>query len=198
MDPVVNFPQGNHMSNINTVADAILKQNNGQPIVFASATQIQSNLAVGGATVSITLPNPLATVDTGVAFPNRAASGIPFLVRLAGTLQLGRGVGYQIDITQGTGLTPAVMTTGLQTSPLGAGLYNDNFFLESQCMWDPNSLNLRGIMYGWVGATAIAQAAIVASAPAALANLVFSVGILFVNANPSNQVTITAFDAEWL
>lgn len=186
------------MSNLNTVADAIVKQNNGQPIVFATTTQIHASVSIGGAAVVITLPNPLATVDTGLPFPNRSAAGLPFIARIAGTLQLGRGVGFQIDLNQGTGLTPAIASTGLITSPLGAGLYLDNFLLEVEGLWDPTSLNLRGIQYGWVGATQIAQSALVLSSPAALANLQFNVGITIVNPNPSNQVTITAFDAEWV
>jgi hypothetical protein len=186
------------MSNLNTVADVILRQNNGQPIVFAVTTDVHASFSISGATAVLSLPNPLAAADAPLGLTSRAATGIPFLIRVAGELQLGRGVGYQIDLNQGTGLTPAIASTGLQTAPLGAGLYLDNFFLEVEALWDPNPLNLRGIQYGWVGATAIAQSAIVGSSPAALANLQFNIGVTIINPNPGNQVTITAFDAEWL
>jgi len=63
-------------------------------------------------------------------------------------------------------------------------------------MWDAVSLNLRGIAYGWAGATAVAQVTLVGSAPATLAALQFNVGVTVNNTNASNAFTLTEFSAE--
>ena len=195
------------MSNPLSIADVILKANGGQPITlgfpsivghfpFSIGNPIADTPGVAAAV--LTIPNPMQTIDAAVEFPSRSANALPFILRTAGTATLGRGVEYQIDINLGTGITPAIATTGLQTTPLGSGLYNDNWLLEVQGMWDPTSLNLRGIQYGWAGGTAVAQSAIVGSAPAALANLQFTCAVTLLNSNASNTFTLTDFSAEYI
>jgi hypothetical protein len=183
------------MSNLNSVADVIIHQNNSQPITLSVPAQAHTQFLLGANAALLSIPNPMATVDSALAFPGRSATAVPILIKAAGTMQLGRGVVYQIDINQGTGLTPAIATTGPQTSPLGAGLYNDNWSLTIEGMWDATSLNFRGIFYGWCGLGSVAQATLVGSAPAALANLQFNVAVTILNANASNAFTLNEFSA---
>lgn len=184
------------MPNVNTGFDVIYQQNNGQPIVLSVPTTGHQQFKLGAGAVVGTFPNPVALIESGVHFPSRALSAIPFVVTIGGIISVGRGVGFQIDLNQGTGLTPAIASTGLITAPLGAGLYTDNFLLEIEGMWDPTSLNLRGIQYGWSGATQIAQSALVASAPANLAALQFNVAVTVLNTNAANQFTLTEFSGD--
>src|SRR5215831_2319644 len=175
------------MSNVNTIADAIIQNGQVTPVTLALTTQAHTQFKYSnGATVLLTVPNPEYPIDTAIPFPPRSLDAIPFIIRAAGKIQLGRGVVWQIDINQGSGLTPAIVTTGAQTSPLGAGLYQDNFLIEAECMWDSSSTNLRGIQYGWAGNNSIAQSQIVLSSPANLAALQFNVAASVQNANPGN------------
>ena len=166
------------MSDVNTVSDVIFRQNNSQPIVLTLATQGHFQFLLGAGPAVATVPNPMALIDSGVAFPGRSAQALPLLIRAAGLISSNaRGQVVQIDINQGTGLSPAIATTGLQTIPTGAGTYTDNWLMEIEGLWDATSQNLRGIVYGYFGPNNIAQATIVNSAPAALANLQFNVGV---------------------
>src|SRR5579859_1829368 len=179
------------MSNASTVVDAILQQNNGSPITLAATTALHQSFALGGSTVNITLPNPLACIDSQVLFPSRSAAGLSFLIRAAGLVTGGER--YQIDINQGTGLTNTIATTGLAIN----GLTADNWFLEAVCLWDPTSLRLRGIYYGWTGNQQVAQASLVSSLqPANLAALTFNVAVTIANSNPNSLFTLTDFSAD--
>lgn len=185
------------MSNFNSVADVILHQNQGNPLVLSIPTTGHQQVQLGAGPAILTLPNPLALVDTPGTFPGRAASAIPFILRVAGLLQFGRGVEYQIDINQSTSLSPSIASTGLVTAPLGTGLYQDNFLIECECIWDPISTNLRGIQYGWFGSNQITQSSILSGIqPASLAALQFNIGLTILNTNASNQITINEFSAE--
>lgn len=188
------------MSNLNTVQDAIIIHGVTTPVTlaFPTAGHAAFGSVVGGVVspLVLSIPNPMYPIISADAFPSRAADSVPFLISAGGRVTLGRGVEWQVDVCQGTGLTPAIASTGAQTSPLGAGLYNDNWYIECECMWDSVSGNLRGIYYGWAGGSQIAQAALVASTPANLAALQFNVGVIVVNANPSNVLTLTEFAVE--
>src|SRR5256885_334715 len=85
------------------IADAIILQNNGQPFTIAATTTLHrqfGSVASGVVTpVQVTVPNPLACVDSQVLFPSRAANGLSFVVRAAGLVTGGER--YQIDINQG-------------------------------------------------------------------------------------------------
>jgi len=179
------------MSNANTVSDAILQQNNGAPITMAASTTLHKSFSIGSAPVNITLPNPLACIDSQVLFPSRNASGISFLIRAAGYVTGGER--YQIDINQGTGLTPTIATTGLALNGLAA----DNWFLEVVAMWDPTSLFLRGIFFGWTGSQQIVQSALTSNVqPANLAALTFNCAVTIANANANALFTLTDFSAD--
>lgn len=184
------------MSNVNSFADFILSSNNGQPLTLAIPTTGHLQFKQGAGVAVLNIPNPLATIDSALGFPGRAAQAIPITVRAAGTIQLGRGVQSQIDINQGTGLSPAIASTGLQISPLGAGLYLDNWLIEIEGMWDAASLNFRGNVSGWFGATSISSSTLVGSQPATLAALQFNVAVTVLNTNASNQFTLNEFSAE--
>jgi hypothetical protein len=184
------------MSNVNTVQDAIILQGRANPVTLAFTTAGHVPFGGSASPLVLSIPNPAVLAISGDTFPGRALDGVPFLISAGGKMTLGRGVEYQIDVNQGTGLTPSIASTGAQTSPLGAGLYNDNWYLECECMWDSASLNLRGIYYGWAGSTQIAQAPLVTSAPANLAALQFNVAVTVVNANPANVFTLTEFAVE--
>lgn len=180
------------MSNINSFSDVILRQNNSQPLIFSNAGPIHGQVQMGASAAVLSLPNPLAPIDSGAFFPGRAATAIPFLIRIAGTYAVSGNL--QIDLNQGTGLSPAVASSGLIA---GSTVNNpDNWFIECPMMWDAASTNLRGLQYGWVGGTAIAQAAIVKSSPANLAALQFNIGVTFTSPNPGNNITVTEFSAE--
>jgi hypothetical protein len=186
------------MSNRNTVADVILHSNNGQPLVLSATTPGHFQVQLGAGAAVLNIPNPLAAIDENGLFPGRAATSISFIVRLAGLIQMGQNARFQIDLNQGTTLSPAIASTGLITSPTEtSGPYQDNFLIEAVCLWDPTSTNLRGIFYGWIGGTAIAQTALVLSSPASVAALQFNVGFTVINANPSNQLTVTDFSADF-
>jgi len=187
---VVYFPH------YNTGFDVIYQQNNGQPIVLSFPAQGHQQFKLGAGVAVGTFPNPVSLIESGGHFPGRAASAIPFIVKAGGLITAGRGVQVQIDVNQGTGLTPSIASTGSFTTPLGAGLYQDNWVIEIEGMWDPTSLNLRGIQYGWIGGTQISQAALVGSAPANLAALQFNVAATVVNANASNSFTLTEFSGD--
>jgi len=180
------------LSNVNSFSDVILRQNNSQPLLFSSTGPIHGQVLLGAGAAVLSLPNPLAPIDSGANFTGRAATAVPFLLRVAGTYAVSGNL--QIDINQGTGLSPAVATTGLVTGNLVSK--PDNWFIECPMMWDAASLNLRGLQYGWVGGTAIAQSSIVLSSPANLAALQFNIGVTFTSPNPGNNITVTEFSAE--
>jgi hypothetical protein len=179
------------MSNASTVTDAILQQNNGQPITLAATTSLHQSFQLKGGTVNITVPNPMACIDSQVLFPSRSAAGLTFVVRAAGLVTGGER--YQIDINQGTGLTNTIASTGLALN----GLTADNWALFAVCLWDPISLNLRGIYYGWSGNQQVAQAALVTSTqPANLAALTFNCAVTIANSNPNALFTLTDFSCD--
>ena len=178
------------MSNANSIADVILRQNNSVPITLTSTTSLHQSFQLGGSAAVLTIPNPQACIDSQVYFPARSASAVSFIVRAAGTGG-GGGEPWQIDICQGTGLTPVIATTGKYTGVA------DNWLLEAVCMWDPTSLYLRGIYYGWVGSTALAQSALTqVSQPANLAALQFNVAVTIFNGNPNSSFSLTDFSAD--
>jgi hypothetical protein len=190
------------MSNFSSFVDVINQQNLGQPLTYSTAgssAHVVMPLAAGtpngGANAVLNVPNPMALAESANAtFPGRAASARPFIVRAAGTISLGGGVQYQIDINLGTGLGTAIASTGLQK--LGAANLSDNWLIEIEAMWDPQSTNLRGFFYGWYGATSIAQNGLLAQpAPASLASLQFNVGVTFLQ-NSFNTITVNEFSAE--
>lgn len=185
------------MSNFNTVADVILHQNNGQPIVTPfNGTVGHQQVLLGAGAAILTLPNPLAAVDTPGTFPGRAAVAIPFIVRAAGLITAPGSGQFQIDINLGTGLSPAIASTGLVRLQPVLTSVNDNWLIEVEGMWDPTSTNVRGIVYGWIGALNISQTVLNTNTAASLAALQFNVGITFLNANPSNSLTVTEFSGE--
>lgn len=179
------------MSNASTVADAILQQNNGAPITLAATTALHKSFAIGGTTVNITLPNPLVCIDSQVLFPSRSAAGLSFVLRATGLVTGGER--YQIDINQGTGLTGTIASTGLALN----GLTADNWALFAVCMWDPTSLFLRGIYYGWTGNQQVTQASLVSIVqPANLAALTFNCAVTIANPNANALFTLTDFSAD--
>jgi len=179
------------MSNINSVADVILRQNNGQPIVLSSTTPIHSSFQLGTSAAQCALPNPLAAIDSADKFPNRNVGALPFILRAAGYVI--SGAKFQIDINLGTGLTQTIATTGLYTN----GNANDNWLLEVEAMWDPTSLFLRGLYYGWAGNSAVAQAALASvQSPANLAALTFNCAVTVPSANANFAAYLTEFSAE--
>lgn len=167
------------MPNVNSVCDVIYQQNNGNPIVMTVTTPIHQAFQIGSGNAIATVPNPQALIESAVAFPGRSAQAIPFVIRAAGLVTFSaRGKAFQIDINQGTGIATQIATTGLFTTPLGAGSYNDNWCLEVLCMWDSASTQLRGTFDGWVGGTVITHKMLnSAPAPANLAALQFTVGV---------------------
>ena len=178
------------MSNANSVADVILQQNNGSPITLKSTTSLHQSFQLGGSAAVLSIPNPLACIDSQVLFPARSASAVSFIVRAAGTGG-GGGEPWQIDICQGTGLTPVLASTG---KIVGVA---DNWLLEVVCMWDPTSLYLRGLYYGWGGVTAIAGSSLIqACQPANLAALQFNVAVTIFNGNPNSSFSLTDFSAD--
>lgn len=184
------------MSNINSAADAIYQQNQGQPIVLSFGSNPgHKAFSIGGNAVLLTVPNPLLSALSGVPFPSRSAQGLSFVLRAAGLHTLGGNEKFQIDINQGAGLSPAIITSGVITSAPGGG--SDNWLLEATCLWDATSLNLRGYYEGFVGPNNVAQAAITGTAPAALANLQFNCAVTVTNANPVNQFFLTDFSVDF-
>lgn len=182
------------MPNVNTITDVVYSQNNGQPIVLPFPTTGHAAFSLGAGVALASIANPMALVEANKTFPNRSAQALPFVIRACGTMSLGGQVRYQIDINQGTGLTPAIISTGLITG--GAGPYNDNWLLEAECLWDATSTQLRGIYYGFAGPNSVAQSAIVSSTPAALANLQFNCAVTVTNANAANTFSLTSFTIE--
>jgi hypothetical protein len=182
------------MSNPNSIADVILRQNNNVPLTIASAGTLHQSFNLANGTQALcTIPNPMALIDSAELFPPRAASALPFLVRAGGTVVGGER--YQIDIVQGTGLVNVVASTGLAIN----GLTADNWLIEMECQWDPTSLYLRGIYYGWAGNQGINQTSLVSSVqPANLAALQFNVALTLANANVNAAVFVTEFSAELL
>jgi hypothetical protein len=179
------------MANANSIADAILAQNNGQPLTLAATTSIHQSFQKGGAAVQLTIPNPMAMIDSGDEFPGRSASGLSFLVRAIGLVTGGER--YQIDINLGTGLTQTVASTGLAVN----GLTADNWALFIEAVWDPTSLLLRGVQYGWAGNQAVSYSALSGSfSPANLAALTFNVAVTIANANANALFTLTDFSAD--
>jgi hypothetical protein len=180
------------MSNGNTIADAILQQNNGQPFVIAATTTLHKQFGFpGNVPVQVTIPNPMALIDSSELFPGRAANALPFIIRAAGTV-LG-GEQYTIDINLGAGLTQQIATTGNAIN----GKTADNWLLEAECMWDPQSLFLRGIYYGWAGPNGINQASLAtAQQPANLAALTFNCALTIINQNANASFALTEFSIE--
>jgi hypothetical protein len=185
------------MSNFNTTADLILRQNNGQPIVTSFAAAGHYQVQLGASAAVLNLPNPLTLVDTTGLFQGRAASAIPFIVRAAGLITAPGSSAFQIDINLGTSLAPTLFSTGVTRLQPVLTSTNDNWLLEIYGMWDPTSTFVRGIGYGWVGSLAVAQTALVSNTAANVASLQFNIGITGLNANPSNALTLTEFSADF-
>ena len=181
------------MSNQNSIADVINRQNNGQPIVITSAGTLHQSFQLGQSAALLTIPNPMSPINNAGLFPNLAPQARPFIIRAAGTV-LG-GEKYQIDIVQGSGLTPVLASTGLATN----GLTADNFFLEAKCMWDAQSQLLRCIYSGYVGSALVALASAAASISlATFASLQFNVALTLASANANASVALTDFSADLL
>lgn len=182
------------MANANSFADVINRQNSGQPITISSSTTLHQSFLLSGSPAVLTVPNPMASIDAGEFFPGLAASAKPFILRAAG-YSIG-GEKFQVDIVNSaTALTPVIASTGLYNN----GLTADNWLLEVECMWDPTSLNLRGIYYGWAGTSAITQASLLgAPAPASLAALQFNVAVTIATANANAQIVMTEFAGEFI
>jgi hypothetical protein len=182
------------VSNGNSFADVIVLQNNKQPLTLSSTTTFHGSFQMGGSAALLTIPNPMTVaIEGGEFFPGASAQGKPFIMRAAGLVTGGQR--YQIDIVQGTGLTPVVASTGLSQG----GLQNDNWLVEVQCMWDTSSGFLRGIQYGWVGATAITQQALSQSISGlTLTTLQFNVAVTIATANANALFTLTEFSAEFI
>lgn len=179
------------MSNPNSIADVINRQNNGQPIVITSTKTLHQSFQLGQSPAMLTIPNPMAPINTPNLFPNLSPDGRPFIIRVGGTV-LG-GEKYQIDIVQGTGLTAVLATTGLATN----GLVADNFLLEAQCLWDSQSQNLRCFSYGFVGNQQVNQSGVINSIQvASLALLQFNCALTLATANANASVALTEFSAE--
>jgi len=186
------------MSNFNTVADLILRQNNGQPIVTPFVSTVgHQQVQLGASAAVLTLPNPLAATDTTGVFQGRAASALPFYIRAAGLITAPGSSAFQIDINLGTALAPVLFSTGVQRLQPVLTSTNDNWALKIEGMWDPTSTFVRGIGYGWVGSLQIAQAALVNNTAASVAALQFNIGITFLNSNPTNSLTVTEFSADF-
>jgi hypothetical protein len=179
------------VANPNSIADVINRQNNGQPIVITSANTLHQSFQLGQSAALLTIPNPMAPINTPNLFPNFSPQARPFIIRAAGTVQGGEK--YQIDIVQGLNLTPVLASTGLATN----GLTADNFMLEAECMWDAQSQLLRCIYYGWVGNTQVSQGAVINSiSVATFASLQFNVALTLATANVNASVALTEFSAE--
>ncbi len=182
------------MSNSNTIADVILRQNNGVPLTIASASTLHQSFNLSnGSQALLNITNPMTMIDSCEMFPGRSANALPFILRAAGTVVGGER--YQIDIVQGTGLVNVIASTGLAIN----GLTADNWLLEAECQWDPTSLFLRGIYYGWTGNQGINQASLVtANQPANLAALQFNVALTLSNANVNAAFFVSEFSAEFV
>ena len=187
------------MSNLNTVADAVLNQNNGQPYIIASTTTLHrafgATAAAGGVTGAaiLTVPNPMALAVSGANFPGRAATSLPFAVRCAGLVAGGQR--FAIDINLGLALTQTIASTGT----INLGDANDSWFLEALCFWDPNSLFLRGVFYGWAGNINVAQTPLASQqSPAALANLQFNCAVTIINSNVNASFSLTDWSIDLL
>lgn len=179
------------MANQNAIADVINRQNNGQPLVISSVSTVHQSFLLNGSAALLTIPNPMVAIDAVVQFPNFSPDGRPFLIRLGGKV-LG-GERYQIDLVQGTGLTPVLASTGLSIN----GLVADNFLLEVECLWDSQSQNLRCISYGFAGPTVVAQASAATSIQVATAaGLQFNAALTIATANVNAVVQLTEFSAE--
>ena len=182
------------MSNRNTIADVINRQNNGQPLVITSTTTLHQsfNLANGSQAV-LSIPNPMAPIDGVAPFPNFSADGRPFFIKFAGKV-LG-GEKFQVDLVQGLGLVNVVASTGLYTN----GLTADNFLIEFTGMWDSQSLFLRGFYEGWVGNVSVGNLVAVASnQPANLSAVQFNLALTINTSNVNASVAITEFSADLL
>ena len=187
------------MANFNSVAVVIYEQNQDNPIVLSFGSAVGHRpVLIGTGVAVLTLPNPLAPADWNGTFLNRAASALPFTVRIGGTVAAPGAGSVQIDLVLGnSGLAPACATTGaVRIQP--SSQQNDNWLIEIEALWDPTSTNVRGIQYGWFSNTAIAQSALITNTAANLASLQFSIGVTMLNANAANAVTVTVFDGEWL
>lgn len=185
------------MSNASSVADAVYQQNNGQPFTFATTKTAHQLMQSGGATVNISLDGQLAFILSNDSFPNRYISGLPFIVRAAGSVTGGEK--YQIDICNNGNLATVVASTGLSAN----GLPSDNWLIEAECFWDVTSGRLRGLQYGWAGKTAITQTSIndgivltASSTQSASSQLTFCVGITIATANANALITVSEFSAE--
>jgi hypothetical protein len=180
------------MSNANSFADVILLQNQGKPLTLAATTTLHQSFQIGGAAAVLTVPNPMALIDTTDHFPGRSATGLSWIMRAAGLVTGGEQ--YQIEINQGVGpLGSIIASTGLQAN----GRTADNWLLEAECMWDSTSLFLRGIFWGWAGPNQVSQQALITvTQPANLAALQFNVSVLVASANPNALFTLTDFSAD--
>lgn len=179
------------MSNQNTIADVINRQNNGQPIVVTTASTLHQSFQLGQSPATLTIPNPMASSNSTNLFANLSADGRPFRLRAMG--KVSGGEQYQIDLVSGLGLTPVVCSTGLSANGLAA----DSWGLEADLFWDSTSQLLRGYFEGWAGGLTIAQAAVQAKISVANLNLLqFTVALTIATANASASVTLTEFSAD--
>lgn len=183
------------MASLNTVFDVIRRQNGGNPIVLNFPTTGHQAFQIGSAVAVGTFTNPAAFIDEPLGFPIGSVSAVPFAVAVGGTFSLGGQVQFQLDLNMGTGLASTLASTGKITA--GAGPFTDNWLIEIEGMWDPISTNVRGIYYGWVGGTQIAQAPLNGPYTAAsLAALQFNVAATVLNANSINTFTLTEFSGD--
>jgi hypothetical protein len=177
---------------VNSIADVINRQNNGQPIIIASPSTLHQSFQLGASAATLTIPNPAALVNSGDRYYNFSATARPFVIRAAGKVTGGQR--YQIDIVRGTGLTPVIASTGLALN----GNNFDNWFLRATCMWDPDSGDLRGFFTGWTGNQLVPLQPLSQNVlDIKLTDLVFNVALTIQNANPTAVFSLTDFSADW-
>lgn len=181
------------MANRNTVADVINRQNNGQPLSIITTTSLHQAFQINGSQAVLTLPSPMAAIDTTGLFPGLAPIWKPFLLRAAGYSVA--GAQFNIDfVNSATALTPVIASSGLFTN----GVQNDAWFFEVQGMWEQNSGKLRGKSQGFLGGQLVAAAALIGPAtPATVSALQFSVAVTIANANANTQIWLTEFSADY-
>lgn len=187
------------MPNLNTIADAIQVANAGNPVTLANPIG-HLPFAVGGGTVVLSIPNPMALIEGSPSeFAGRSAQGLPLVIRASGLYTYAPFGTFRIDVNQGTAVAPAIATTGLITAGASAaGLTSDNWSFKIDLMWDALSTNLRGVYSGWIGSTLIDLTALDGGSlvtVASLAALQFTVAVTGFSSNPGNLFTLTQFDA---
>lgn len=181
------------MANANSFADVINRQNGGNPIIIQAPTTLHQNFLLGGAAALLTVPNPMSSIDAGEFFPNFSADGRPFILRAGGKVTGGEQ--YVVEVNLGGTLNQVVATTGLSSN----GQVADNWLLEIEAMWDSTSTFLRGIYYGWAGATQVSQGTLATvQKPANLAALQFGCAVQIASANANALFSLTEFSGEFI